>query len=69
MSFYIMLCFVFFAINCFSCCIEGMNAHNVNSLIGLDINFQNICYVGDSVIGELEIDRSLRGMSGTNERL
>jgi hypothetical protein len=46
-----------------------MNAHNVNSLIGLDINFQNICYVGDSVIGELEIDRSLRGMSGTNERL
>jgi hypothetical protein len=36
-----------------------MNAHNVNSLIGLNINFQNIHYVGDSLIGELEIDRSL----------
>jgi hypothetical protein len=54
-----MLCFIIFAINCFSCCIEQMNAHNVNSLIGLNINFQNIHYVGDSLIGELEIDRSL----------
>ncbi len=54
-----MLSFVFSAINCFSCCIERMNAHNVNSLIGLDIDFQNIRYVGDSVIGEFEIDRSL----------
>jgi hypothetical protein len=36
-----------------------MNAHNVNSLIGLDIDFQNIHYVGDLVIGKLEIDRSL----------
>jgi hypothetical protein len=34
-----------------------MNAHNVNSLIGLDMDFQNIHYlVGDLVIGNLEID-------------